>query len=314
VYGSGGEWIRWFYKQFYGIEVKYIIDRWKVDQYAHILHLMSLYYIYDDNDIIINTNPKSRGPKNEFNAIGEDWERVKYSDNQIIDLWDYIYEDNIDKYEDIEKYTISIYDYLEVENGIDILETCKRKDVNGTGAHGYYPTDFRLIYEVFVESGLFNNQDVILDCGCGKGASLISLFECGYMKLGGIEYTDYIYNIFISNMHKMDINCITTEDMDVSGVFDNGVVCYFGDATHLNIELDLYNVFFFFNPFSYKLFETMFKSILQSMDRKKREVKIFYAEPICHNLIINSGKFKFIDRFGSKLGGISYNANVYINI
>ena len=42
-------------------------------------------------------------------------------------------------------------------------------------------------------------------------------------------------------------------------------------------------------------------------------MKIFYAEPMCHNLIINSGKFKYINSFGSKLGGISYNANVYIS-
>lgn len=313
IYGSGGEWVQWFYKQFYGIEVKCIIDRWKVDQYEHILHLMSLYYIYDDNDVIINTNPKTKGPENEFNAIGEDWNRVKYSNNQVIDLWDYIYEDNIDKYENIEKYTVSMYDYLEVKNGIEILDTCQRKDVKGIGSHGYYPTDFRLIYEVFVESGLFNKQDIILDCGCGKGASLIGLFECGYKKLGGIEYTDYIYNILVSNMYKMGIDCVTVKHTDVSDIFNKGVVCYLGDATLLSNELDLYNVFFFFNPFSYKLFEIMFENILQSMDRIKRKVKIFYAEPMCHNLIINSGKFKYINSFGSKLGGISYNANVYIS-
>ena len=84
-------------------------------------------------------------------------------------------------------------------------------------------------------------------------------------------------------------------------------------ATLLSNELDLYNVFFFFNPFSYKLFEIMFENILQSIDRKKREVKIFYAEPMCHNLIVNSGKFQCIESFGNRLGGISYNANVYIS-
>ena len=193
------------------------------------------------------------------------------------------------------------------------MDTCQRKDVKGIGSHGYYPTDFRLIYEVFVESGLFNKQDIILDCGCGKGASLIGLFECGYKKLGGIEYTDYIYNILVSNMYKMGIDCVTVKHTDVSDIFNKGVVCYLGDATLLSNELDLYNVFFFFNPFSYKLFEIMFENILQSMDRIKRKVKIFYAEPMCHNLIINSGKFKYINSFGSKLGGISYNANVYIS-
>ena len=89
IYGSNGGFVQWFYRYFYNKEIKCVIDRWKVDQYAHIQHLMSLYYMWEEEDVIINTIPQKTSLRCEFNDIGEDWSRVKYTDEQIIELYHY---------------------------------------------------------------------------------------------------------------------------------------------------------------------------------------------------------------------------------
>lgn len=206
IFGSsqGSEFIRWFYLQFYNKNVKFIIDRWKVDNHYSVLHLMSFYYVYDKDDIIINTYPKEMGPVYEFKNIGEDWSNVVYSENQIINLWDKLY--NTEDLESTDKYDITFYDYLEYTQKVDLLTTIRRSCVKGNNAHGYYPADFRIIYTIFKLSDHFRKDDYLLDIGCGKGASLIALYECGFKNLGGVEYTDQIYSTLIRNMEALKID------------------------------------------------------------------------------------------------------------
>ena len=52
-------------------------------------------------------------------------------------------------------------------------------------------------------------------------------------------------------------------------------------------------------------------NILDSLKRKPRRIMIFYAEPICHQLLIDSGYFKMVQKIGSGMGGITYQANIY---
>ena len=198
IYGKNGGFVQWFYRYFYNKEIKCVIDRWHVGQYAHIQHLMSLYYMWEKEDVIINTTPKKSSPRYEFNDIGEDWSRVKYKDEQIIELYDYLYGDE-------EGYSVSFYDYLEYKANVDLLTTIRRKDVTGELAHGYYPTDFRLMYEAFSDESCFDKNDKVLDIGCGKGASVICLWNLGYRNIDGVEYTKSIFNSLLNNLSKLQI-------------------------------------------------------------------------------------------------------------
>lgn len=110
IYGcQGGDFVSWFYKNYYGKEIKAMVDRWALSPISTILHLWSLYYIYDENDIIINTT--SKNIKNEFNDTGEDWERLKYQEKQIINLWDMIYDSAV--MENRLEPEITYFDWLE---------------------------------------------------------------------------------------------------------------------------------------------------------------------------------------------------------
>lgn len=95
---------------------------------------------------------------------------------------------------------------------------------------------------------------------------------------------------------------------------DDSIHCYLGDASNMEIQLDQYDDYFFFNPFSYQLSVTVFQHIIDSLKRRPRHVKIFYAEPICHRFLLESGYFILESTVGDSFGGITYTANVYKSI
>ncbi len=316
LFGSSpsSEFLRWFYEVYYGKTIKCIVDRWASDNHDQVLHMMSLYYLYDDKDIIINTLPSKLGPELEFSNIGEDWSKTGYQKEQVIHLWDEFYD--IQTMASENRPGISYYDYLESEKGIDLLTSIRRSEVKGKSAHGYYPTDFRLIYTAFELEQIFKKDKAILDIGCGKGAGMIALQECGFHRIGGVEYTEEIYNTLIQNIQRLDFDYqkLAVENASVEEPLRAGIHCYLGDASSMLLQLDQFDYYFFFNPFSYELSVSVFRNIIESLKRKPRKVKVFYAEPIGHQFLLESGYFTLEKTLGDKLGGITYYANIYESI
>lgn len=308
IFGSnpGGEFIKWFYEYFYQKKVVAIVDRWNSDNHYLVHHLMALYYLWSEKTVIINTLPENIGPEVEFNAIGEVWERTNWKKKQIIPLHREIFGENgKDRY-------ITFFDWLEEEYALDILTSIRRCDVKGKEGHGYYPTDFRMIFDT-LSNELFDKDTAIMDFGCGKGAAMMTLGSCGFRKVGGIEYTDSIYHSMCTNLETLGcrLEKCTAQTVHENGLNEDGFYCYLGDAADLQEELDHYHNFYLFNPFSYMLTAKVISNILDSLKRKPRRIMIFYAEPICHQLLIDSGYFKLLKEIGCGMGGITYQANIY---
>ncbi len=310
IFGSnpGGEFVRWFYEHVYSKQVMAVVDRWNLDNHYQVHHLMSLYYLWTDNAVIINTLPDGIGPKEEFGAIGEVWERTAWKEEQIIPLHKEIFFKGVasqDRY-------ITFYDWMEEEYSLDVLTSVRRADIKSKGGHGYYPTDFRMILDA-ADDEILDKDSGIMDFGCGKGAAMIALRNCGFKKVAGIEYTDSIYNVMCDNLEKLGY-CVqrctdkTVHDRDLD---DDQFYCYLGDALELNEELDNYGNFYFFNPFSYELTKKVIGNILDSLKRKPRKMAIFYAEPMCHNILMQSGEFKLVKKIDKSLGGVTYSAYIY---
>ena len=307
IYGcQGGDFVSWFYKNYYGKEIKAMVDRWALSPISTILHLWSLYYIYDENDIIINTT--SKNIKNEFNDTGEDWERLKYQEKQIINLWDMIYDSAV--MENRLEPEITYFDWLEYKYDIDLLTTIKRKFVTGMHAHGYYPTDFRIFSEGTSKFDI-KEEDAVLDIGSGKGSAVIALSACGFKHIGAVEYTEDIYRTLVSNLNKMGISTTEYSVGSDAKVEIGSVNCYLGDASLMEAQLDNYNWFFLFNPFSWEIVQKVLKNICNSLKRKPRKINIFYAEPIGHHLIMDTGMFRVKAKICSDLSNVSYYSYIY---
>jgi len=314
IYGCnrGGDYIRWFLEYYYSKKTKVVMDRWELSHVRTIPHLWALYYIYDKNDVIINATPYKI--PDEFNDTGEDWDRVLYKEDQIIDLWNLFYGKYYDGKGRLEEYPqISFYDWLEAEYQLDIVGTVRRRHVQG--GHGYFPTDFRMVYEGIRQYGIDAEEDCILDIGAGKGSGIFSFIACGFKKIGAVEYTDSIYQTLKSNLRKAGVSC---EEHDINGMEQaemskECVICYQGDAALMKNALDVYNWFFMFNPFSQDVLRQVIDNICESIQRKPRECFIFYVEPIGHQYILGTGLFQCDRRILSDYSDVSYYGYIYRN-
>lgn len=313
IYGcnNGGDFVRWFLKKYYDKDIKAFVDRWELAKTCTVLHLWSFYYIYDENDLIINVTPYDI--VEEFIDTGEDWGKTLYRSNQILNLWEKVYEDS--RAYDMDNYPqISYYDWLEyTHKGVDILNSVKRKFTAGEEAHGYFPTDFRIFMDGI--SGYdINDSDAVLDIGCGKGSGVISLKAAGFSNIGAVEYTE---NIFLKMSHNLNLLGISHLDLKVEALSDDrekGIKCYQGDAMLMKEELDKYNWFFLFNPFTWNVMSKVLDNICKSLVNKPRKIFIFYAEPIGHQLILETKLFKVSKLICNDYADASYYSYIYESI
>lgn len=307
-YNRSGDFIRWFLEYYYSKKIKAFVDRWAFSPANTVLHLWCFYYIYEQEDIILNVTPYC--VPDEFNDTGELWSLVKYQEEQIINLWDFIYDANLVLDSHYPK--ITYYEWLEVNYNLDLTKTIRRQFVDGNG-HGYFPTDFRMIHEGIGHYQINPQQDCILDIGSGKGAAVLSFLAAGFQRIGAVEYTQSIYGTLIDNLEKMGIlleKRKISSDTDYE-IPDYTVFCYQGDAAEMKEELDRFNWFFMFNPFPKEVFDKVLKNICESHKRHPRQCHIFYAEPIGHQMILDTGIFEQSGCVKSDYSDISYYAYIY---
>ena len=265
-----------YLEKVYNKKVKAVIDLWERSPSSTILHLYSFFYIYDKDDVILNLTDKN--VIEEFENAGEDWENIRYSKEQIIDIIPLLYGDD---YNDIDYYS-----WLEYKYNIDFLGNIRRKYLDGEDAHGYYPTDFKVLSQVF-DKEVIREEDAAFDFGCGKGAFMSMLIQFGFSKVGGVEYTKKVYDTLITNCGLLGLDCFENQ----SHTSKDGVYVYNMDAGCLGEVLDDYNWFCLFNPFGLIKTKEVINSIFQSMDRKPRKIHILYAEPMGDSILMDSGKF-----------------------
>lgn len=307
-YNRGGDFVRWYFDFYYSKKIKAFVDRWAFSPSNTIPHLWCFYYIHEPEDVIVNVTPY-RIP-DEFNDTGERWDRTGYTDEQIVNLWDEIYDrETISEHSYPE---ITFYEWLEVSYKLDVTKTIRRQFVAGEG-HGYFPTDFRMIYEGVTRYGFDPEKDAVLDIGSGKGSAVFSLCAAGFKKIGAVEYTDNIYDVLIENLEKLEL---AFEERDTGFSPENElqgsrVFCYQGDAAEMTDALDGYNWFFMFNPFPEAVLRRVIGNICESIKRKPRVCHIFYAEPIGHSFILETGMFVRNGCVKSDYSDTSYYAYIY---
>ncbi len=289
-YNRSGDFVRWFLEYYYSKKIKAFVDRWEFSPVNTVLHLWAFYYIYGENDTIINVTPYDI--PSEFNDTGENWDKTKYRNSQIINLWHMFYTDE-DYVPEKDCPGITFYELAENKYRLDITKTIKRQFIEGDG-HGYFPTDFRMIYEGIKQYGVDPVKDSILDIGAGKGSAVFSFIAGGFKKIGAVEYTGNIYNVLIGNLNKAGIKYeekTGVAPLQCNRILDGTIACYNCDASLMSDELDGYNWFFMFNPFPLEILEKVIGNICSSLERKPRLCHIFYAEPVGHQYILDTGIF-----------------------
>ncbi len=166
----------------------------------------------------------------------------------------------------------SYYDTLEALYGVDITSFkqngfAEREDYS-------YGNDYSLVR--LLDNFVFDSNDSIFDFGCGKGGPMILFADKG-VKVGGCEYDKELYKIAVSNVDKCGLSDIN--------IFN----C---DAVQLREELDVYNYFYMYNPFSGSLFRQVIDNIEASYDRVPRKITLIYSGVTHHKEVIRNGYFR----------------------
>ena len=130
--------------------------------------------------------------------------------------------------------------------------------------HPYEPTPY-CVLERLADSGLFREQDVVLDYGCGKGRVGFFLSHRVKAKTVGIEYDERIYEMALANQKtavskvKPDFVLLRAEEYPVPQAVNR---CYF------------------FNPFSVEILRKVMARILESYYDSPREIFLFFSASI----------------------------------
>lgn len=145
------------------------------------------------------------------------------------------------------------------------IDTCGRMDGHADEYHHpYEPTPY-CVLERLVESGYITEDNKVIDYGCGKGR--VGFFL--YYKLGcrvlGVEYEERICEQARGNL-KSYIG---------SGQGIPEFIC--ADAKDYPVR-DA-DCFYFFNPFSLEILQSVMGKILESYYEEPRSMKLFFYYP-----------------------------------
>lgn len=144
------------------------------------------------------------------------------------------------------------------------IETCDRDDRHEDNEHrAYEPTPYDVL-DLLIDSGYIGASDHVVDMGGGKGRACIYIADQLGCKATGIEYDADIFVQALENLKNMK---------------SNAHVDFINQSAEKYEILEDENVFFFFNPFSEKILETVLANIEKSYCRNPREIKLIFYYP-----------------------------------
>jgi len=129
--------------------------------------------------------------------------------------------------------------------------------------HPYEPTPYRVL-ERLADSGLIDEEDVVLDYGCGKGRVGFFLAREINAKTIGIEYDTGIYESALENKrtsHSGEKTSFVLTNAEAYAVPPEVNRCYF------------------FNPFTEEILHKVLARILESYYDHPREILLFFYYP-----------------------------------
>lgn len=124
-------------------------------------------------------------------------------------------------------------------------------------------------------------ENAIIDIGCGKGGSLITLAKYPFKKLAGIDLSPDLINVAQENLRKMGIR---------------NVALYCCDASNFS-NFDEFDYIYMYNPFPCQVMEKVMIHISESIVRSPRDLIIIYNSPECHEVILKTSLFEHIASF-----------------
>ena len=149
----------------------------------------------------------------------------------------------------------------------------KKLKINTTGRsdahadeyhHPYEPTPY-CVLERLAESGYITKDNIVIDYGCGKGRVGFFLHHEVGCRVIGVEYDEKIYLQAQDNLKTYH------------GVGKNPPEFICADAA--GFEVKGADCFYFFNPFSLEILQSVLGKILESYYEEPRDIQLLFYYP-----------------------------------
>jgi SAM-dependent methyltransferase len=162
-------------------------------------------------------------------------------------------------------------------NGIDFSTPIN--DIQSVGVDPTISSASEPVYSKFLKNVLvtlkINDQDKIIDIGCGKGNAMRVMLKFPFAKVDGIEISEIISEIARKNFKRLR--------NDKPQIYTMNAIEFKG--------YDDYNYIYLFNPFPSSIMLKVLKKLTTSIQRNHRKVTIIYVNPVCHDDIIKTNFF-----------------------
>lgn len=151
----------------------------------------------------------------------------------------------------------------------------------------YEATPYSALEKLFQQYKL-NKDDKVVDFGCGRGRVTFYIHHRFNVPVTGIEANDKTFEEALMNkqMYRKKRQHLKAP-----------IMLQYGLAEQYEIDKDD-NCFYFFNPFSIKIFKRVVKNILKSLKENKRTVELilYYPLPEFKNFLRTETPFKMINK------------------
>jgi SAM-dependent methyltransferase len=166
--------------------------------------------------------------------------------------------------------------------------TSEESGLNPVESHNSTPSGNHFLKRVLDVCSI-TLDDSILDLGCGKGSAMRLMRKYPFQRITGIELSDKVASIAARNFKRVgDSRC--------------EVLCM--DATQF-MDYKPYSYLYFYNPFPRQVMQQVMDNLLSSLPAQ-RAFTIVYCNPVCHETIIETGKFVQTGDFPADWGNRIY--------
>lgn len=285
-YGRSGQFIRWYAEYYHSLQVDYIItEDWSsAVPYEYPLFRNTLLdFDYKDvkDAIVWLAVPNSK------NALSFLEERGYVKGETYFDFCEAVYGREVYTQEDETKDVflqtkagyrdVQCMEWLEYKYGCNLVTQVGSENFTGDKINNFHYciSGQKELFCILDKCHVDIKNGAILDIGCGKGGAIVSFWDYGFDKVGGIEYEEKLFSVLQDNLKKLGM--------------EEKVSVIHGDAAALTEELDEYNYFYFFDPFSDFIYEKVVVHIRESVNRKRRKIYMIVRNPHAHMIVKKAG-------------------------
>lgn len=270
-YGESGRFIEWLCNYVFGKPPMMIMDDNKVIPGISIHRKIILDYTDPDSTVILVSFRKELMTENDTSQMTsfgyEEGKNLFFLKEMIIPA------------------TLGLYSFLEHEYGTDFQKRVDQSefDYESQDATACGASREKSLFEMCRMPGIFKGK--VLDFGCGKGAAIAIMKMAGIKEVDGIEQSYMLAETARDNMRKLG---------------ENMVAIFNEDATEFKDLLDMYDTFYFYDPFRGETFRKVIRNIEDSVRRKNRNVTIVYANPWMHREVEAGDMFRLTKQISTE--------------